>query len=432
MKKFVENLVQRMTSGYGSRWQIKLLLALFAFAIVIAVVFYTQYLVNELIEREQNLIHYYAKTYEYYSPLEDENIDNFFFFIKTIQPAISFPVILTKGNDEPLMPFEDNTLNIKFDTTQSVKERRKYIEGLIEEMGNSYDPIVITEKYEDETIVTKFYYTNSDLVKSLKYFPVIAIVIIGAFILIGYMAFSSIRRNEQSKVWVGMAKEAAHQLGTPLSSLLAWIEILKINKDQPEAIDETMTEIENDLNRMRKIATRFSKIGSMPEKSFSDVSEVIERVCVYFERRLPNLGRKVEIVRHPHERVRAEINEDLFEWVLENLLKNAAESIENKKGRVDVNMFPGHKKVYISVKDNGKGMSTQQKRQVFYPGFTTKKRGWGLGLSLVKRIIEEYHNGKVYVKDSIIGKGTTFVIELPSEKIKSTKDSNIKSASKTA
>eukprot|EP01107_Rhizomastix_libera_P002495 TRINITY_DN14337_c0_g1_i1.p1 TRINITY_DN14337_c0_g1~~TRINITY_DN14337_c0_g1_i1.p1 ORF type:complete len:242 (+),score=-22.42 TRINITY_DN14337_c0_g1_i1:549-1274(+) len=236
------------------------------------------------------------------------------------------------------------------------------------------------------------------------------------FIMVGYMAFSNIRRNEQSKVWVGMAREAAHQLGTPLSSLLAWIEILRYSKENPDSIDETLSEMDKDISRLQIITTRFSKIGSKPELEELNLSELIENVCLYFEKRLPHLGRKVDIVRKIDKPVIANVNADLFAWVFENLLKNAAEAIEVKHGEITLSYgtFTKHK-VIIYVKDTGKGMTKKLRRQIFYPGYTTKKRGWGLGLSLSKRIVEEYHSGKIYVKDSSPGKGTTFCIEIPVE-----------------
>jgi K+-sensing histidine kinase KdpD len=321
---------------------------------------------------------------------------------------------MTYENDEPIEPYKDWTLNIEIDTSLSLKERREFFKNYVVEMANSYPPIKITVEIGGEKLITKIYYTNSDLINYLRFFPFIAMIIIGAFILVGYMAFSNIRKSEESKVWVGMAKEAAHQLGTPLSSLLAWLEIAKLNKDDATSFQETLLEMQNDLDRLLKITTRFSKIGSLPEKKVENIAKVIDDVCIYFERRLPHLEKKIEIKRKNDIIVYAEINDDLIAWVIENLLKNSAEAIEDKDGYIEININPYlKKKVTISIKDNGKGMTKKQKSQIFYPGFTTKKRGWGLGLSLCKRIIEDYHQGKIYVSETMIGKGTTFIIELP-------------------
>ena len=211
-----------------------------------------------------------------------------------------------------------------------------------------------------------------------------------------------------------MSKEAAHQLGTPLSSLLAWLEILRTNNEDKQLIDRTINEMEQDVDRLNVIANRFSKIGSQPKRTDLVVAEEIERVCKYFDSRLPNLGRKVIIERELDYSLRANLNSDLIAWVLENLIKNATEAIEKKDGLIKIDLEPLTKGgVTIVVSDNGKGMSAKEKKRVFQPGYTTKMRGWGLGLSLSKRIIEEYHNGKLYVRESTPGVGTTFVLEIP-------------------
>ena len=234
--------------------------------------------------------------------------------------------------------------------------------------------------------------------------PYLEVGIVAIFIVLGYLSFSNIRKAEETKVWVGMAKEAAHQLGTPLSSMLGWIEILKMSSDDPDAVEDTLEEMGNDVERLNVIANRFSKIGSEPKLSRQAVGNIIESACQYFEKRLPHLGKRVEINRNLDFNVNSYINNDLFVWVIENLLKNAVEAIEDPRGYVNVKMqyIPRSNKIFITVEDSGKGMGAQLKRQVFNPGFTTKKRGWGLGLSLAKRIIEEYHGGKIYVKDKLI------------------------------
>jgi nitrogen-specific signal transduction histidine kinase len=398
-----------------SKWQIKIVFVLCGFAILVAVVWYTQSLLDELTVREQQTIKLYADIYR--RSLEpNADLEEIAFLFDKISPTISFPIIITDHNDIPNKPFNVNTKNVFIDTTKSLEQQEKYLINLVREMSKEYPPIIVQEN--SGKILQKFYYTNSSLISRLKYFPMVEIIIVSVFILIGYIAFSNIRRNEESKVWIGMSKEAAHQLGTPLSSLLAWLEILRLNKNNPEMVSETVSEMENDINRLNTIATRFSKIGSQPEKKIENLYVIIETVCQYFEKRLPHLGRKVKISRNLDRNIFAEINVDLFQWVIENLLKNAAEAIENKHGTVLITMKDSSEKfITITVSDTGKGMTKKQKRQVFFPGYTTKKRGWGLGLSLCRRIIEEYHNGKIYVKDSMPNKGTTFAIELPRQDI---------------
>lgn len=393
-----------------SKWQIKIFFIAAGFIIGVSAVVFTKILVDELIKREQTSIKFYTDIYKSYTD-PNANIEQLTFLIDKITPMITFPIILTDEKDIPLYPFVYNTMNIKLDTSLNTKQLREVLKGMVKTMGNTYPPIIIEDT--EGKVLTKVYYTHSALVDKLRMFPYVEILIVAIFIFIGYIAFSNIRRSEESKVWVGMAKEAAHQLGTPLSSLLAWIEIIKYSKDEPQKIEETINEMSSDITRLNVIATRFSKIGSQPEMKLERLDEVIENVCVYFEKRLPHLGRKVTIYRKLEKSIVTEINSELFAWVIENLLKNAAEAIENKQGKVHIKLVKtSKKKAILTIADNGKGMSAKQRRQVFQAGFTTKKRGWGLGLSLCRRIIEEYHKGKIYIKDSSPGKGATFQIEL--------------------
>jgi len=393
-----------------SKWQIKILLLFVGLVIVTTAVIFTNVIVEELINREKKSMQLYTELYKNWADPESE-VTEFEILIERIVPMITFPMIITDENNEPYEPFEDYTLNIDIDTSLSSSEQKAILVEMLKDMSDNYDPIIVES---DNFVLAKFHFTHSALIDRLQLFPLIEIIVIATFIIIGYLAFSNIRKSEESKVWVGMAKEAAHQLGTPLSSLLAWIEIIRYNNDDPQAITDTLNEMENDIGRLNMIATRFSKIGSLPVLTFENINSEIEKVAVYFEKRLPHIGRKVTIVRDFDEEYHANINPELFAWVIENLLKNAAESIGISDGIVKFTLSStGKNKVTISVSDNGKGMTAGQRRQVFLPGFTTKKRGWGLGLNLSKRIVEDYHKGKIYIKDTAIGKGTTFNIEIP-------------------
>ncbi len=408
--KFRQIIVDWIFIKTFSKWQIKVLLLVVGVIIVISSVIFTNIIVNELVNREIKSMEFYTELYQRWSNPKS-NIEEFELLIKRVVPMITFPVIITDSNDEPYEPFEDYTLNIKIDTSLSSQEQKKIITKILHEMASNYKPIIV--KSNDKVLV-KFYFNHSTLIDRLKLFPIIEIVVIAIFIVFGYISFSNIRKNEESKVWVGMAKEAAHQLGTPLSSLLAWIEIMRYNIDNPRAISETLAEMNKDVDRLNMIATRFSKIGSVPELTRHNLNKQIEKVVQYFEKRLPHLGRKVKINFNFEDIYFAEINPELFAWVIENLLKNAAEAIDVSKGIIEINITKLKKnKLIISIKDNGKGMNSSQRRQVFLPGFTTKKRGWGLGLNLCKRIVEEYHKGEIYIKDTAPGKGTTFNIEIP-------------------
>jgi len=311
--------------------------------------------------------------------------------------------------------YSEYVLNITLNPKQKPWQQRAYLKALLKEMSarsKDYPPISVIQE-SDGTVLQKLHYTQSNIITYIKYFPWVAIFVMMVFIIIGYMAFNYFRRSQESKVWVGMAKEAAHQLGTPLSSILAWIEIMKMNSSDQNMIEEYLGEMQNDIDRLNKITVRFSKIGSLPEMKKENLAELIEFVTVYFEKRLPNLGKKIGIQKNLDFSIVTMLNHDLMEWVFENLIKNAAESIDSKDGIVEISLYNTRKMIQVQVRDNGKGMSNFIRRQAFNPGFTTKKRGWGLGLSLTKRIVEEYHKGRIYIKESIPGKGTTFIVELP-------------------
>ena len=413
MKEFIKKIdLTKLSNLPIVKWQFKLVLIFIALLTIIFIIIQTQLVVEDIIEKERNLIKSYSKILE---SLENPNFENIEFSLllnDQILPNISFPMILTDESNDPLFPFHNNIRNIELDTTKSIDEQRKYLKTEIADMNNTYEPIVI--KDHNGKVLSKIYYNNSELVNALQLYPIIAVIGIIVLISIGYIIFNSVRRNEESKVWVGMSKEAAHQLGTPLSSLLAWMEILRIHIDDPKSISETLSEMDNDVNRMKTIANRFSKIGSKPELENEHIYYVIDAACNYVEKRLPHLGRKVEIIRDfPKDKIVVNMNVDLFTWVMENLIKNAAESIEEENGYIRVTMRVLGDRVRLFVKDNGKGMPNKIKKQIFVPGFTTKKRGWGLGLSLSKRIVEDYHKGKIWVEDSTPGRGTTFGIEIP-------------------
>ena len=391
--------------------QMKLFFVSLAAIIVTFVLFYTNIMVKELIDREKANLKLFAELYQH---LGVDNVENAVFINDKLLPTISYPMIITLEDNEPIFPYMDNSRNIKIDTTKHIIIQKEHIKKLITKMDADNPPIDFVMTTANDSIRYKIHFTNSDLVNTLQLFPLIEVAVVGLFMFLGYISLSSIKRGEESKVWVGMAKEAAHQLGTPLSSMLAWIEIIRYGKDDPKLIEDTADEMQRDIDRLSMIATRFSKIGSTPELTEGELSAEVNEICNYFDKRLPVLGKRIDIIRNIEPEVYCCFNNELFAWVIENLLKNAAEAIEEKTGTIMLNLSVFDKKrIQILITDNGKGMSKKQRKQVFLPGYTTKKRGWGLGLSLSKRIVEEYHSGKIYVKDSAPGKGTTFLIELP-------------------
>jgi signal transduction histidine kinase len=316
------------------------------------------------------------------------------FLVDIIHRNTSIPIIIADSLDQ----IGDNK-NISF----SEDNKEKVLARMLHKMKEGNEPIIISVS---KTKHQYLYYSDSLLLENLKYYPVIQFAVILLFILVAYLAFNSSRNAEQNQVWVGMSKETAHQLGTPISSLMAWVELLKMQN-----IDEKLiAEFEKDTERLQKITERFSKIGSVPELVLTDVGETIRSTVEYLKTR--SSGRVKFILDFDLERrYDVPLNASLFSWVIENLCKNAIDAMNNN-GTIQVSINEKDENIIIEVSDTGKGISKAYFKTVFQPGFTTKKRGWGLGLSLAKRIVENYHKGKIFLKQSEINKGTTFRIIL--------------------
>ena len=395
---------------------IKFLLLLIASLIAIATLAYTNNVVKQLQEREKRIATLYAKGLEYIAQSNEPEKDYTFIFENIIQ-EIDFPLILTDAQNNFDVDNLTQIRNVEIDTNLSREEKIKFITDLIKKMDETHPPILVT--YADTIVLSKIHYGDSKLVEELRYYPYVQLLIAAAFILLAYIGFSYVKKNENSKIWVGLSKETAHQLGTPLSSLMGWIELLKINSNDPDKVNDLISEIENDLERLKKVADRFSKIGSTPEMREENLIKVIERVIAYFERRIPQSGKNIELVidiksssESLKQQFTAKINPELFEWVLENLTKNAIDAIEEKTGKITYQLSEDRKHIFLDIIDTGKGIDLKYRKEIFRPGFSTKKRGWGLGLSLAKRIIEEYHKGEIFVKTSSPGKGSVMRIVL--------------------
>lgn len=391
---------------------IKIALIVSGVMIALVVLFYTQILAQKIQKRERDIAGLYAKSMEYLA--NDENSSGEYGFIfDQIIPQIDFPIIATDREQKEIIL----TKNVDYDTTLSKSKQREILFHKAKDMDEINPPIVVS--YKDSIVLNYVHYGQSSLVTELKLLPVIEFFIAGLFVFLGYIGFSYIKKNEQSNIWVGLSRETAHQLGTPLTSLMGWTEMLKNIDPQTEELQEITKEINNDIDKLNKIAGRFSKIGSQPKLSKEDVTNVIKKVSEYFEKRIPSLvskdGRvmkKVIVEIQSNGEADANINKDLFEWVIENLLKNAIDAMERSSGKIIFNISSVNGEVLIDVSDNGKGIDTKFRKDVFRPGYSTKQRGWGLGLSLSKRIIEDYHKGKLILLESNIGKGTTFRIKL--------------------
>jgi signal transduction histidine kinase len=396
-------------SGGPASVNFKIFLLIIALAIAGGTLYYTQNLVTKLQMRERNIVELYAKGIEYVANTSSPDVDLTFLFDNIIKP-IDFPIILTDKDDKVNPASKTDIKNVYFDSTLSKNELKSFLQNFVKEMDGIHQPINVT--YADTIILQRIHYGDSELIKQLKFYPYLQIIIAALFIIIGYIGFSQIKRSEQSNIWVGMAKETAHQFGTPISSLMGWIEMMKMNYQKPDEVMDITEEISSDVDKLNKITYRFSKIGSKPEIKKHVVHEEVKRVIEYFNRRLPQTGKTVELSVQGDQNCCALINSELFEWVLENLIKNALDAIENKNGKIVIDILEGKKAIEIEVTDNGKGIDLRRRKDVFRPGYSTKKRGWGLGLSLSKRIIEGYHGGKIIVKNSVSGEGTTFKITL--------------------
>ncbi len=299
-------------------------------------------------------------------------------------------------------------------------EQRRDLENRLsiiqEDLEAQYDPIPIVVEFDTDPpqrLVQKLYYGESDLVAALRWFPYVQLVFVGLFVVVGYLGFSYVRRSEQSSLWVGMAKEAAHQLGTPISSLMGWMEMLRLQPDPDGSIGQTVTEVEQDIARLNRVATRFSDIGSMPKLERRPLGPILEATTDYMRRRIPRKGAFLRMSVSVPPDLEAPVNAELFEWVIENLLKNAMDAMETERGRIDIVAAEHDGFARIDVTDTGKGIDRRQFRNIFRPGYSTKKRGWGLGLSLAKRIVEDYHGGTLTLHASRPGEGTTFRIRIP-------------------
>jgi signal transduction histidine kinase len=396
-------------SGGPTSVNIKILLLIVAILIAAGTLFYTQNLVQKLQKKEKQIVELYARGIEYIANSTDSGADLTFLFENIIKP-IDFPLVITDANDVLNLNNRSEVRNVKYDTTLSRDKLKSFFDKKIKEMDEQHNPILVT--YADSIVLQKIHYGDSELIVRLKYYPYLQILIAALFIILGYIGFSNIKKSEQSNIWVGMAKETAHQFGTPISSLMGWIEMLKMHYQDEDRVLDITNEISDDVEKLNRITYRFSKIGAVPELKKLSVYDEIHKVKEYFARRLPQLGKSVEIVLQGDKQVYAELNAELFEWVIENLIKNALDAIDHNEGRIEITVKELRKEIEIDVTDNGKGIDLKRRKDIFRPGYSTKRRGWGLGLSLSKRIIEVYHKGKIFVKSSVIGEGTTFKIIL--------------------
>jgi signal transduction histidine kinase len=388
----------------GGAGRFRILLLLLASLFVMGILLYSRQITDELLERERKVVALYARSLEFVAS-NSSNEGDFSFAFEVIQ-AIDFPIVQSDAQNNAVY-FN----NIDADTSRmSPAERKKFFGELIADMDRHNPPIAVP--LNDTLILSYIHYGESTIIRRLRWLPVSELVIAFVIVIIAYMGFNSIKRSEQSNIWVGMAKETAHQLGTPLSSLMGWLDRLKSTPPDSGAYVETVQEMERDVERLNKVAARFSKIGSKPDLKEEDIAAVIDGVISYIAKRIPRTGKKIDLVVETPGEYRAWINRELFEWVIENLMKNALDAMEGPAGKISFSLSQSGTKTTIDVVDTGKGIDPKFHKEIFRPGYSTKKRGWGLGLTLSKRIIEDYHRGRLYVKVSAPGEGTTFRIRL--------------------
>lgn len=373
----------------------KTVLSLVAMVIIISTIFYSNYIAKKIAADERRKIEQWAEAYKETTDPQAgvSNLTSKIF----IENSIDIPIILVNE--------KDSLIDLRNMDSASLLKDKNYIATKIKEYKSIHQPIE-WRSTDDSKQVNRIYYGESALQNEVRYYPIVQLLIVIIVITIFLLLLQSNYRSTQNQLWAGLAKETAHQLGTPVSSLEGWVEVLKEIKGNEKIVPE----IEKDINRLLLITDRFGKIGSTPNLEPKDIVQQIKNMMEYIKKRA-GLHVQFNLTATPQKIITA-VSPPLFDWVIENLLKNALDAMEGK-GQIDVQINQSNSKIFIEITDNGKGISKQNIDKVFKPGFTTKKRGWGLGLTLTRRIVQQYHKGNIYIKHSELNKGTTFKIELP-------------------
>lgn len=415
MKRRLWRMIHDRAGYSGLPLAFKGLMILGLAAIAAILIYTTQTMVDKLKGSEARLANAYAGHWKRAAETSDPAEISYLF--DQIISKGDFPIVVADPDGQPLywrslpgIQDGDTTLTARHDAVM-----------LMQRMGREYPPVPI--RYEGR-LLYNLYYGNIALVEQVERLPYIGVAVMVLFLLIAYIGFRNIKRAEQRYIWVGMAKETAHQLGTPLMSLMGWLERLESTvgtenprPPEPSKLGETLQYMRADIVRLNRVAQRFSQIGSEPDRKPQSVEQVVRETVAYFRSRLPHSGRGVVLVEEYQSVGDVPINAELVTWVLENLIKNALDSVDPKTGRVEISVAPHPESgVKIAVSDNGRGITPAQARKIFQAGFTTKKRGWGLGLTLARRVVMEYHDGDLYLDTSIPNQLTRFIIHLPAAK----------------
>ena len=384
-------------SSYRHAGNIKAGLFLLGILLIIGLLYYTRYLADELRKDNREIVQLYAEIIA--ETVKDESDKNLDFVFDQIIRKVKFPII---QSDTEHIPQLWKNMPPGIDTAKDRKDLLIAMDRLNEPISLVYNGIIFGF----------LHYGDSYLIQKLQWWTYIELGSIGIFILLGFFGFSFIRNNEKRHIWVGMARETAHQLGTPVSALMGWVDWLKAH---PDKTAEIIPDIKADLQRLEQIERRFSKMGSDPDMEIFDLSERTEKVISYLNRRMPTLGKKVKLVNDIESGVNVHANGSLLSWSIENVIRNGIDAIDRNNGEIFVSLRQGNGYARIRIKDNGRGVPKKDWKNVFRPGFSTKRAGWGLGLSLAQRIIEEIHDGKLFIVESNSVTGTIFELTIPSQ-----------------
>ncbi len=386
-------------NSYRNNNNIKVGLFFVGLILIIGLLGYSNSIVNRLRDDNRNIVKLYSEIIA--KTVNEDSDTNLNFVFDEIIKKVQFPIIYSDAKNTPI--YSRNISGIE------LPDQLKKPMGA---MDRQNDPIPISyyDQISGQSIPLGFlHYGDSDLIRKLQWLPYLEIGVVAMFIFIGFMGFNSIRNSEKRNIWVGMARETAHQLGTPVSALMGWVDRIKRH---PEESSHVIQEMESDLERLNQIGTRFSKMGSQTVLNSISLKELINRQTGYLKKRMPSLGKDIELRLTSNEDINIEGNEVLLGWAIENVIRNGIDSIKGELGTVEIKIYSDDNYGIIQLKDNGSGIQKKDWRNIFRPGFSTKERGWGLGLSLVNRIIEEIHGGEIKVIHSEIGVGTTFEISL--------------------
>ena len=386
---------------YPNSAKIKIGILFFGLALIAGTIFYSNSIVSQLRDDNRQIVKVYSRIIA--NTINEESDANLGFVFDEIIKKVQFPIVYTDKLSNPLY-----SRNIDVDKDQLVV--------VIKNMKKNNDPIAI-EFFDSElktsTILGYLYFGDSVIVQKLEWLPYLEIIIVLMFAIVGFLGFNSIRENEKRQIWVGMARETAHQLGTPISALLGWIDRIKSNPNESESIAK---EMRSDMVRLEQIADRFGQMASHSPLEELSLTKLINEQIEYLKKRIPTLGNDIALKINIIDDINILGNSVLLGWVFENLIRNGIDSIKKKNGKVELSVKAKTDYAHIYIKDNGKGIDKKDWKNIFKPGFTTKKRGWGLGLSLTLRIIEEIHHGVISVKTSSINEGTTFLIKLKQQR----------------